>query len=88
MRPLMVASPRSGTYRQNYVAESPACGKEITVTDEAVVTRPNRGQWENVVPGHPELSESFGSREEAVDIGRAVADELGLHHQVMDSDEQ
>lgn len=53
---------------------------------DAVVTRPNRGQWENVVPGHPELSASFASREEAIDEGRTVADQLGLHHEVRDDD--
>lgn len=50
-----------------------------------VVTRSNRGQWENHVPGHPELSESFTSKEEAVDAGRDVADRLGLHHVVEDA---
>ncbi|WP_160150830.1 DUF2188 domain-containing protein [Microbacterium timonense] len=51
-----------------------------------VVTRSNRGQWENQVPGHPELSESFTSKEEAVDAGREVADRLGLHHVVEDAE--
>jgi hypothetical protein len=58
------------------------------MSDDAVITRPNRGQWENIVPGRPELSESFGSRDEAVDLGRAVADELGLRHEVVDDDER
>ena len=53
---------------------------------EPVVTRSNRGQWENHVPEHPELSESFTSRDEAVDAGRRVADELGVHHVVEDAD--
>lgn len=53
---------------------------------EAVVTRPNRGQWENAVPGHPERSQSFGTKQEAVDLGRAVADELGLPHVVEDEE--
>ncbi|WP_426320800.1 DUF2188 domain-containing protein [Microbacterium sp. E-13] len=52
----------------------------------AVVTRSNRGQWENHVEGHPELSQSFSSKEEAVDAGRGVADELGVHHVVQDSE--
>ena len=53
-------------------------------TDGAVVTRPNRGQWENAVPGHPERSQSFGTKEEAIGLGRAVADELGMRHVVQD----
>lgn len=52
----------------------------------AVITRPNRGQWENVVPDHPERSQSFATKEEAVDLGRAVADELGLEHVVEDEE--
>lgn len=51
-----------------------------------VVTRSNRGQWENQVAGHPELSQSFTSREEAVDAGRSVADRLGVHHVVEDAE--
>lgn len=53
---------------------------------DAVVTRSNRGQWEVVVPGRPELSSGFSSREEAVDRGRAVADELGIRHEVDDAE--
>ncbi|GEB44544.1 uncharacterized protein DUF2188 [Microbacterium sp. AG157] len=51
-----------------------------------VTTRSNRGQWENAVEGRPELSASFSSREEAVDQGRAVADELGSQHIVEDAE--
>jgi len=51
-----------------------------------VTTRSNRGQWENVVKGRPELSASSSSREEAVDQGRAVADELGSIHIVEDAE--
>lgn len=51
-----------------------------------VVTRSNRGQWETVVAGRPELSQSFSSWEEAIDLGRAVADQYGLTHRVIDSD--
>ncbi|WP_203581132.1 DUF2188 domain-containing protein [Microbacterium hibisci] len=53
---------------------------------EPVVTRSNRGQWENHVEGHPELSLSFSSKEEAADAGRGVADELGVDHVVEDAD--
>lgn len=52
------------------------------MADDPVITRPNRGQWEIVVPGRPELSASFASREEAVDAGRRVADDLGVGHDV------
>lgn len=51
-----------------------------------VTTRSNRGQWENAVEGRPELSASFSSREEAVDRGRATADELGSEHIVEDAE--
>ncbi|MCM3500612.1 DUF2188 domain-containing protein [Microbacterium sp. P26] len=51
-----------------------------------VTTRSNRGQWENSVEGRPELSASFSSREEAIDQGRAVADELGSQHLVEDAE--
>lgn len=53
---------------------------------DAVVTRSNRGQWEVVVDGRPELSASFSSREEAVDRGRAIADELGRTHEVEEAE--
>ncbi|MDW4571426.1 DUF2188 domain-containing protein [Microbacterium sp. M3] len=51
-----------------------------------VVTRSNRGQWENHVAGHPELSRSFSSKDEAVDAGRSVADDLGVDHVVEDAE--
>ena len=51
-----------------------------------VTTRSNRGQWENAVEGRPELSASFSSKEEAVDQGRATADELGSEHTVDDAE--
>ncbi|KQM40705.1 hypothetical protein ASE56_07915 [Microbacterium sp. Leaf203] len=51
-----------------------------------VTTRSNRGQWENTVEGRPELSASFSGREEAIDQGRAVADELGSQHIVEDAE--
>lgn len=51
-----------------------------------VTTRSNRGQWENAVEGRPELSASFSSKEEAVDQGRAIADELGSQHIVEDAE--
>lgn len=51
-----------------------------------VTTRSNRGQWENTVEGRPELSASFPSKQEAVDQGRATADELGSAHIVEDAE--
>jgi hypothetical protein len=53
---------------------------------DAVTTRSNRGQWEVVVPDRPELSQSFTSRDEAVDAGRTRADELGLDHVVEEAE--
>jgi hypothetical protein len=58
----------------------------MTGNATAVVTRSNRGQWEIDVPGRPELSSSFSSREEAIDAGRTVADELGVDHVVEDAE--
>ncbi|MFG6504277.1 DUF2188 domain-containing protein [Microbacterium sp. P05] len=56
------------------------------MAQDEVHTRSNRGQWENYVEGRPELSASFSSKEEAVDQGRALADELGTHHLVDDAE--
>lgn len=53
---------------------------------QGVVTRSNRGQWENVVAGRPELSQSFSSRDEAVEAGRALAEQLGVQHGVDDAE--
>lgn len=55
-------------------------------TEHTVVTRSNRGQWEVSVTERPELSRSFASREEAIDAGRATADELGWRHIVEDAE--
>lgn len=57
----------------------------MTDSPPPVVTRSNRGQWENHVDGHPDLSRSFTSREEAIDAGRSIADRLGVHHVVEDA---
>lgn len=51
-----------------------------------VETRSNRGQWENRVEGHPELSQSFATREEAVDAGQLLAEERGTRHTVVYSE--
>lgn len=55
------------------------------MADGDVETRSNRGQWENVVEGSPELSQSFASRDEAIDAGRELAATLGSHHTVRES---
>jgi hypothetical protein len=51
-----------------------------------VETRSNRGQWENSVEDSPELSQSYASREEAIDAGRELAERLGSQHVVRDSE--
>lgn len=58
----------------------------MSPTQPTVITRSNRGQWENVVEGRPDLSSSYSSRDEAVDAGRTVADRLGVHHVVEDAE--
>jgi hypothetical protein len=52
-----------------------------------VITMSKRGQWVNRVIGGEELSESFRSREEAVDAGRSLALQLGSTHVVVESEE-
>ena len=47
-----------------------------------IITRSNRGQWENHVDAHPDLSQSFASREEAIAAGAALAAERGFRHVV------
>ncbi|MDX2376728.1 DUF2188 domain-containing protein [Microbacterium sp. LRZ72] len=51
-----------------------------------VETRSKRGQWVNEVVGDHELSRSFSSREEAVDQGRTLAEQLGTAHVVIDEE--
>jgi hypothetical protein len=51
-----------------------------------VETRSNRGQWENRVEGSPELSQSFASRDEAIDAGRQLAAAIGSRHTVIDAE--
>ena len=55
------------------------------MADGDVETRSNRGQWENVVEGSPELSQSFASRDEAIDAGKELAATLSSHHTVRES---
>jgi hypothetical protein len=51
-----------------------------------VETRSNRGQWENRVEGSPELSQSYASRDEAIDAGRQLAAAIGSEHTVIESE--
>ncbi|WP_127792582.1 DUF2188 domain-containing protein [Agromyces sp. LHK192] len=51
-----------------------------------IETRSNRGQWENRVEGHPERSQSYASRDEAIDAGRLAAEEHGTVHTVVESE--
>jgi hypothetical protein len=52
-----------------------------------VITMSKRGQWVNRVVGGEELSQSFRSRDEAVDAGRSLAAQLGSRHVVVESEE-
>jgi hypothetical protein len=54
--------------------------------DGDVITVSKRGQWVNRVIGGEELSESFASRDEAVDAGRSLALQLGSRHVVVESE--
>lgn len=56
------------------------------MADGDVRTRDKRGQWVNEVEGEPERSESFSSREEAIEAGAALAEELGSTHTVEESE--
>ncbi|WP_448002873.1 DUF2188 domain-containing protein [Agromyces bauzanensis] len=57
------------------------------MTDGDVETVSKRGQWVNRVIGEPERSQSFRSKEEAIDAGRELAATLGTRHRVIESDE-
>lgn len=51
-----------------------------------VETVSKRGQWVNRVIGAEELSESFRSKEEAIEAGRSLAIQLGSRHIVRDAE--
>lgn len=55
------------------------------MTDGDIETIDKNGQWVNRVIGEAELNESFSSKEEAVDAGRALARVLGTNHIVRES---
>jgi hypothetical protein len=44
------------------------------------------GQWVNRVAGDPARSRSFSSKQEAIDAGRALAEQLGSTHTVIDAE--
>lgn len=56
------------------------------MADGDVTTRSKHGQWVNHVEGHPERSQSFSSREEAVIAGAMLAADSGAHHHVVEAD--
>ena len=55
-------------------------------TSHDVETFSNRGQWVTRVIDAPELSESFSSRDEAVEAGERLAERFGTRHRVVDSE--
>ena len=57
------------------------------MADGDVETVSKRGQWVNRVAGEPELSQSFRTKEEAIDAGREMAATLGTNHRVVESEE-
>jgi Uncharacterized protein conserved in bacteria (DUF2188) len=56
------------------------------VANGDVTTVNKRGQWVNEVEGDRSRSWSFSSKEEAVEAGQALADELGSQHVVHDEE--
>jgi hypothetical protein len=56
------------------------------MADGDVRTRDKRGQWVNEVEGEPERSWSFSSKEEAIEAGAALAEELNSTHTVEDTE--
>lgn len=52
----------------------------------SIETLHNEGRWHNVVAGTDQVSEPFDSMEEAVEEGRAMAEELGMEHVVKNID--
>ena len=55
------------------------------MADGDVETIDKQGQWVNRVIGEPERSESFSSKEEAIEAGQALADQLGTTHTVQNA---
>lgn len=57
------------------------------MADGDVETVSKRGQWVNRVVGEPERSQSYRTKEEAIDAGRELAAERGTEHRVMEAEE-
>ena len=55
------------------------------MTNGDVETIDKGGQWVNRVIGEPERSESYSSKEEAIEEGQGLADQLGTTHTVRSS---
>ena len=51
-----------------------------------VETMDKWGQWVNRVVGDEERSQSFSGKQEAIDAGKALAEELGTNHIVHDAE--
>ena len=51
-----------------------------------VETLDKRGQWVNRVADREDLSASFASRDEAIEEGLKLADELGYRHVVIEGE--
>lgn len=51
-----------------------------------VETVDKQGQWVNRVIGSNELSTSYSSKEEAIQAGRSLAEELGSRHIVVEAE--
>ena len=56
------------------------------MSDGDVETVSKRGQWVNLVIGEPERSQSFRSKQEAIDAGRELAATRGTRHRVIGSE--
>ncbi len=56
------------------------------MADGDVQTINKRGQWVNSVEGDNARSWSFSSKDEAIEAGRALAEELGSTHTVQDEE--
>lgn len=51
-----------------------------------VETIDKQGQWVNRVVGSNEMSTSYSSKEEALEAGRSLAEQLGSRHIVVESE--
>ena len=56
------------------------------MADGDVTTTNKRGQWVNSVEGDNARSWSFSSKDEAIEAGRALAEELGSQHTLQDEE--